>query len=122
MLILSMLFGAFRPPKPENRIFPRYALDGHGYIFSRTVIIFHPQVCARSELGIDRANDGFVGILTKNILNKLALMELRPGLSSVRSVVPTGLDCEMVVPTHTPLRPDPDTKLSTLGYKGKAYW
>jgi hypothetical protein len=28
-------------------------------------------------------DDGFVGVLTKNILNKLALMELRPGLSSV---------------------------------------
>ena len=48
MLILPMLFGAFRPPKPENRIFLRYALDGHGYIFSCTVIIFHPKVCAKS--------------------------------------------------------------------------
>jgi len=36
----------------------RYALDGHGYIFSCTVIIFHPQVSARVfELGIDRANE-----------------------------------------------------------------
>ena len=26
----------------------RYPLDGHGYIFSCAVIIFHPQVCARS--------------------------------------------------------------------------
>ena len=26
----------------------RYALDGHGYIFSCTVIIFHPHVCAKS--------------------------------------------------------------------------
>jgi hypothetical protein len=43
-----MLFGPFRPPKPENRILLRYPLDGHGYIFSCTVIIFHPQVCARS--------------------------------------------------------------------------
>ena len=48
MLILPMLFGAFRPPKPENRILLRYPLDGHGYIFSCPVIIFHPQVCARS--------------------------------------------------------------------------
>jgi hypothetical protein len=30
-----MLFEPFRPPKPENRIFRRYALDGHGYIFSQ---------------------------------------------------------------------------------------
>ena len=29
MLILLMLLGAFRPPKPENRISLRYALDGH---------------------------------------------------------------------------------------------
>jgi hypothetical protein len=28
-----MLFGAFRPPKPENRILLWYPLDGHGYIF-----------------------------------------------------------------------------------------
>jgi hypothetical protein len=26
-----MRFGAFRPPKPENRVLLRYALDGHGY-------------------------------------------------------------------------------------------
>jgi hypothetical protein len=26
----------------------RYALDGHEYIFSCTVIVFHPQLCARS--------------------------------------------------------------------------
>jgi hypothetical protein len=38
-----MLLGAFQPPKPKNRIFLRYALDGHGYIFLCTVIIFHPQ-------------------------------------------------------------------------------
>ena len=31
MLILPLLPGAFRPPKPENRILLRYALDGHGY-------------------------------------------------------------------------------------------
>jgi hypothetical protein len=43
-----MLFEPFRSPKPGNRIFRRYALDGHGYIFSCTVIIFHPQVCAKS--------------------------------------------------------------------------
>ncbi len=29
MLILHMLLGAFQPPKPENRILQRYALDGH---------------------------------------------------------------------------------------------
>src|SRR5271154_4830738 len=48
VLILPMPFEPFRPPKPENRVFRRYALDGHGYIFSCTVIIFHPQVCAKS--------------------------------------------------------------------------
>jgi hypothetical protein len=48
VLISPMLFGAFRPPKPENGILLRYPLDGHGYIFSCTVIIFHPRVCARS--------------------------------------------------------------------------
>src|ERR1700691_5568655 len=37
VLILPMLLGAFRPPKPENRILLRYALDGHGYISSCTV-------------------------------------------------------------------------------------
>jgi len=34
MLILPMLFGAFPPLKPENRILLRYALDGYGYILS----------------------------------------------------------------------------------------
>jgi hypothetical protein len=53
-----MLSGPFRPPKPENRILLRYPLDGHGYIFSCAVIIFHPQVCARVfELEIDRAHE-----------------------------------------------------------------
>jgi hypothetical protein len=37
-----MLFGPFRPPKPENSISLRHVLDAHGYIFSCTVIIFHP--------------------------------------------------------------------------------
>jgi hypothetical protein len=32
-----MLFEAFQPPKPENRRFWLYALDGHTYIFSCTV-------------------------------------------------------------------------------------
>jgi hypothetical protein len=48
MLILPMPFGAFQPPKPAYRILLRYPPDGHGYIFSCAVIIFHPQVCARS--------------------------------------------------------------------------
>jgi hypothetical protein len=53
-----MPFGAFQPPKPAYRILLRYPPDGHGYIFSCAVIIFHPQVCARSfELGIDGANE-----------------------------------------------------------------
>ena len=54
MLILPLLLGAFRPPKPENRIFRRYALDGHGCIFSCTVIIYNPLV---KELG-DVGNSG----------------------------------------------------------------
>ena len=58
MLILPMPFGAFQPPKPAYRILLRYPPDSHGYIFSCAVIIFHPQVCARSfELGIDGANE-----------------------------------------------------------------
>jgi len=43
MLILSMLFGAFRLPSPRTGFFLPYALDGHGYIFSCTVIIFHDE-------------------------------------------------------------------------------
>src|SRR5260370_6269920 len=38
----------FDYPSPRTEFFLRYALDGHGYIFSSTVIIFHPQVCAES--------------------------------------------------------------------------
>ena len=38
----------FDYPSPRTEFFLRYALDGHGYIFSCTVIIFHPQVCAKS--------------------------------------------------------------------------
>jgi hypothetical protein len=64
MPILPVPLGAFQPPKPAYRILLRYPPDGHGYIFSCAVIIFHPQVCARSlnsgfkvfELGIDDAN------------------------------------------------------------------
>jgi hypothetical protein len=48
VLISPMPLGAFRPPKPENRILLGYALDGHGHICSCTVIIFHPQVCAKA--------------------------------------------------------------------------
>ena len=48
--ILTMVLGAFQPPKPENRILLQYALDGHGNIFSCTLIIFYPQVCARPDL------------------------------------------------------------------------
>ena len=43
-----MPFGVFQPLKAENRILLRYALDGYGCIFSCTVIIFPPQICARS--------------------------------------------------------------------------
>src|SRR5882762_10891976 len=38
----------FDYPSPRTQFFLRYALDGHGYISSCTVIIFHPQVCAES--------------------------------------------------------------------------
>jgi hypothetical protein len=37
---------------------------------------------------ISAQDDVFVGVLKKNIQNKLALMELLPGLRSARSVVP----------------------------------
>jgi hypothetical protein len=46
VLILPMLLGAFRPPKPENRIGRGYVLD-HAYLVSGTRIIFHPRVCSR---------------------------------------------------------------------------
>ncbi|MEA3006381.1 MAG: hypothetical protein QOI94_1650 [Acidobacteriaceae bacterium] len=32
-----MLFEPFRSPKPGNRIFRRYALDGHGYICAKSL-------------------------------------------------------------------------------------
>ena len=47
MLILPMLLGAFDHRSPDNRI----CCDSHwmnGYILSCTVIIFRPEVCARS--------------------------------------------------------------------------
>ena len=47
MLILPMLFGAFRPPKPEEDLVDRH-LHGHEYIFCCIVLTFHPQVCAWS--------------------------------------------------------------------------
>jgi hypothetical protein len=57
VLILPMLLGAFRPPKPDIRT----CCDTHWmvtYIFSCAVIIFHPQVCASSlNSGIDGANE-----------------------------------------------------------------
>src|ERR1700733_2155373 len=56
VLNLPMLLGAFRPPKPDNRI----CCDTHRmvtYISSSTVIILHPQLCAWSlNSGIDGAN------------------------------------------------------------------
>jgi hypothetical protein len=82
-----MLFGAFRPPKPENRIFRRYSLDRDGYICSRTEIIFHPQVCAQIfELGIDRPSE--VELLFAPPAFALFFPDdgLRPGLSSARPV------------------------------------
>jgi hypothetical protein len=58
-------------------------------------------------------DDGFVGVLKKNIPNKLALMGLRPGLSSA---VATGLDFVIVVVTHapnTPLHRSVDVRVKT---------
>ena len=45
VLILPMPLGAFQPRSPREQDSPWYALM---VIFSCTVIIFHPQVCARS--------------------------------------------------------------------------
>jgi hypothetical protein len=57
VLILRMLFGPFRPAKPENRIFRRYALDGHGHIFMHCNHLPSPSLRKIFELGIDRANE-----------------------------------------------------------------
>jgi hypothetical protein len=43
-------------------------------------------VSGNKSVGRSAQDDDFVGILTKNILPKLALMGLRPGLSSARPV------------------------------------
>jgi hypothetical protein len=48
-----MPLGAFQPPKPENRILLRYALDGHGYVFSS---LPSPTLGKILELGMDHAN------------------------------------------------------------------
>src|ERR1700683_513032 len=39
---------SFSTTEARQQDLVRYALDGHGYIFSCTAIIFHPQVCAMS--------------------------------------------------------------------------
>jgi hypothetical protein len=44
-----MLLGAFQHPSPRTGFFLLYALDGHGYVFSCTVIIFDPQDCSCSR-------------------------------------------------------------------------
>src|SRR5580704_1357183 len=38
----------FLTTEAREQDLPSYTLDGHGHILSCTVIIFHPQVCARS--------------------------------------------------------------------------
>ena len=51
MLILPMLFGAFRPPKPENRILLRYPLDGHEvHLFKPCNHLPSPGLCKVFEL------------------------------------------------------------------------
>ena len=62
----------------------RYALDGHGYIFSCTVIIFDPHDCPRAvsrgkSVRRSAQDDDLLGVVKKNILNKSELMGLRPG-------------------------------------------
>jgi len=46
VLILSMPLGAFQPPKPENRIFRRYALGGDACLYGR-----RERRCSRPALG-----------------------------------------------------------------------
>ncbi len=48
---------SFSTTEAAYRILLRYPPDGHRYIFSCAVIIFHPQgLCKVFELGIDGAN------------------------------------------------------------------
>jgi hypothetical protein len=49
VLALPMPLGAFQPPKPENRILLRYALDGHGYIFSCLPSLSGQNLCTRMD-------------------------------------------------------------------------
>ena len=60
-----------------------------------------PSVCDKS-VRRSAQDDDFVRVLKKNTPNKLALMELRPGLSSASSAVPAGLSLEDGVLTHVP--------------------
>jgi hypothetical protein len=78
-----MLLGSFRPRSPiAFKVEQTLAGIGRSETFQRAA-----------------QDDDFVGILTKNILNKLALMGLRPGLLSA---VPTGLRSVNRVLTQTP--------------------
>ena len=54
----------FDYPSPRTEFFLRYALDGHGYIFSCTVIIFHPQVCAAS---LNRGRSARCGLVVERV-------------------------------------------------------
>ena len=56
-------------------------------------------------------DDVFVGMLTKNIPNKLALMGLRPGLSSVKFSRPSGTHFANRQVSRTPLGPRPFSML-----------
>jgi hypothetical protein len=54
VLILPMLFGAFRPPKPDNRIW----CDTHWvHLFMHCNHLPSPGLCKVFELEIDRANE-----------------------------------------------------------------
>jgi hypothetical protein len=48
MFILPMLLGSFRPPKPESKIFLRYARDGSPVHLFMHCNQLASQVCARS--------------------------------------------------------------------------
>jgi hypothetical protein len=73
-----MVARSFSTTEAREQDLLRYALDGHGYIFSCTLIIFHPQVCARS------LNSGLTGkTVAEPPVRALVVEKLRAAMGKI---------------------------------------
>jgi len=113
-----ILFSGFRGRKAPN---------GMGKISILGVLRLRATSAVSRDKSVRRSaqDDGFVGMSTKNILNKLALMGLRPGLSSAvlkGSGAPISLQLLFCVNFSSAMAKKPAAGTRTRGYRLPDCW